>query len=112
MRDVARHECTGAGPPGGGFVADLEGEFTGQHPGDFVAVVVQMIEARRSGGQVSSNIMMLSSVSRPRSFNAKGRPGVGGSKCVPPPAGRTKPFAALILVSSLAAEQSRITETA
>src|SRR5438034_9908494 len=51
-------------------------------------------------GRVSSNIMMLSSVSRPRSFNAKERSGVGESKCFPPPAGTTKPFVAVMLLSS------------
>jgi len=35
---------------------------------------VQMEEARGTGGRASSNIMMLSPVSRPSSFNAKQRP--------------------------------------
>ena len=51
-------------------------------------------------GRVSSNIMMLSPVSRPSSFIAKERPGVGELKCFPPPAGTTKPFAAVMSVSS------------
>src|SRR5438094_1500205 len=51
-------------------------------------------------GKVSSNIMMLSLVSRPRSFKAKERAGVGESKCFPPPAGTTKPFVAVMLLSS------------
>src|SRR5216684_6842679 len=51
MRDVARHERAGAGPASGDLVADLEGELARKHPGDFVAVAVQMEEARGAGGQ-------------------------------------------------------------
>src|SRR6185312_15384615 len=51
MRHVARHERAGAGPAGGDLVADLEGELAGEHPGDFVAVMVQMIETGGAGGQ-------------------------------------------------------------
>ena len=96
MRDVARHERARAGPAGGDFVADLEGELAGKHPGDLVAVAVQVIRLVVPAGRVSSNIMMLSPVSRPRSFNAKERPGVGELKCFPPPAGTTKPFAGVM----------------
>src|SRR3984957_17409909 len=46
-------------------------------------------------GNVSSNIMMLSFVSRPSSFKVKERPGDGESKCLPPPAGKTKPSVVL-----------------
>src|SRR6516162_11740201 len=51
VRYVARHECGAAGPAGGDFVADLEAELAGEHPGDLVTVAVQMIEARGAGGQ-------------------------------------------------------------
>ena len=51
MRDVARHECAGAGPADCDRVADHESEFAGEHPGDLVAVVVQMEEARGAGRQ-------------------------------------------------------------
>ena len=49
------------------------------------------------GGSVSSNIMMLSPVSRPRSFKAAKRPGADMSRCVPPPAGTTKPLAVMAM---------------
>src|SRR3989441_3031976 len=55
-------------------------------------------------GKVSSNIMMLSLVSWPRSFNAAKRPGAPMSRCAPPPAGTTKPFVAFMLVSFPVAE--------
>jgi hypothetical protein len=42
MRDVAGHERAGAGPADGNLVADLEGDLTGEDPGDLVAVAVQM----------------------------------------------------------------------
>src|SRR5271157_1365684 len=45
--------------------------------------------------------MMLSLVSRPSSFKTKERPGVGESKRLPPPAGKTKPSAALMSMPSL-----------
>jgi hypothetical protein len=51
VRDVARHEGTGAGPADGDLVADLKGELAGEHPGDLVAVAVQMEEARDAGRQ-------------------------------------------------------------
>src|SRR6516225_11108594 len=44
--------------------------------------------------------MMLSPVSRPKSFKSKKRPGVGEAWCLPPPAGTTKPLAAVISISS------------
>src|SRR6266436_3693283 len=51
MRDVARHECAGAGPTDRDRVADHKGELAGEHPGDLVAVAVQMEEARGAGRQ-------------------------------------------------------------
>src|SRR5271167_1108498 len=51
MRDVARHERAGAGPADGDLVADLKGDLAGEHPGDLVAVVVEMEEALGAGGQ-------------------------------------------------------------
>ena len=51
MRDVARHERAGAGPADGDLVTDLECELAGEHPGDLIAVVVQMEEACGAGGQ-------------------------------------------------------------
>src|SRR5262245_26162727 len=45
MRDVAREERAGAGPADLDLVDDLEGDLTGQHPGDLVAVAVQMEHA-------------------------------------------------------------------
>src|SRR5262249_3594515 len=51
MWDIARHECAGARPADGNVVADLESEFAGEHPGDLVAVTMQMIEARGAAGQ-------------------------------------------------------------
>src|SRR6516162_885945 len=45
--------------------------------------------------------MMLSPVSRPKSFKSKKRPGVGEAWCLPPPAGTTKPLAAVISISSV-----------
>src|SRR5258706_13319438 len=40
MRDVAREERAGAGPPDGHILADLKGDVAGEHPGDLVAVAV------------------------------------------------------------------------
>src|SRR5262245_63299303 len=40
MRDVAREERARAGPADGDFVADLERDLAGEHPGDLVAVAV------------------------------------------------------------------------
>src|SRR5260370_7368089 len=51
MRDVARHERGGAGPADGDLVADLKGDLAGEHPGDLVAVVVEVEEALGAGGQ-------------------------------------------------------------
>src|SRR5260370_31202466 len=51
MRDVARHERAGAGPADGDLVADLKGDLAGEHPGDLVAVVVEVEEALGAGGQ-------------------------------------------------------------
>src|SRR5215472_18924676 len=45
MRDVAGHKGAGTGAAGADFVADLEGELPFEHPGDLVAVMVQMVEA-------------------------------------------------------------------
>jgi hypothetical protein len=52
-------------------------------------------------GRVSCNIMMLSPVSRPRSFNAKDRPGVVNRNAATA-GGYTKPFATVMSVSSAA----------
>jgi hypothetical protein len=43
----------------------------------FVGVGRAVLRERLPAGKVSSNIMMLSLVSRPSSFTAKERPGVG-----------------------------------
>src|ERR1700730_15045557 len=51
MRDVARHERATAGPADGDLVADLKGDLAGEHPGDLVAVVVEVEEALGAGGQ-------------------------------------------------------------
>jgi hypothetical protein len=51
MRDVARHERAGAEPADGDLVGDLKGDLAGEHPGDLVAVVVEMEEALGAGGQ-------------------------------------------------------------
>src|SRR6266850_67321 len=40
MRDVAREEGARAGPADAHLVTDLEGDLTGEHPGDLVAVAV------------------------------------------------------------------------
>ena len=74
MWEIARHERAGAGPAYGHLIADLQGHLAREHPGDLVVVAVQMEEACGTGGRASSNIMMLSPVSRPSSFNAKQRP--------------------------------------
>src|SRR5919106_2698611 len=50
-------------------------------------------------GTVSSNSMMLSFVSWPRSFRAAKRPGAVMSRCFPQPAGTTRPFVASMLVT-------------
>src|SRR5438132_14402734 len=51
MWDVARHECAGAGPTDRDRLADHKREFAGEHPGDLVAVAVQMEEARGTDRQ-------------------------------------------------------------
>jgi hypothetical protein len=51
MGDVTRHERTGSRATDGYLVADLEGEFAGKNPGDLIAVVVQMMDARSARGQ-------------------------------------------------------------
>src|SRR2546429_4122252 len=51
MRDVAREERAGAGPADGDLVADLEGDFAGEHPGNLVAVAVQMEQALGADGR-------------------------------------------------------------
>jgi hypothetical protein len=68
--------------------------------------MVQMKRLAVPAGRVSSNSMMLSLVSPPRSFMANERPGVGEAKCFPPPAGTTKPFAAVMLASFPVAERA------
>src|SRR6267142_6697325 len=50
MWDVAREERAGAGPADGDLVADLEGDLAGEHPGDLVAVAVQMEQALGADG--------------------------------------------------------------
>src|SRR5437667_11673566 len=50
MRDAGREERAGAGPADGDLVADLEGELAGEHPGDLVAVAVQMEQALGADG--------------------------------------------------------------
>ncbi len=48
--DIAREECAGAGSADRDFVVNLKGDFAGQHPGDLVAVAVQMEETCGAGG--------------------------------------------------------------
>jgi hypothetical protein len=50
MRAVARYTCTSAGSADGDFVASLEGDLASEHPGDFVALVVQVIKTLYSNG--------------------------------------------------------------
>ena len=50
MRDVAREERAGAGATDGDLVTDLEGDLAGEHPGDLVAVAVQMEQALGADG--------------------------------------------------------------
>src|SRR5207245_10766816 len=50
MRNVAREERAGAGPADGDLVADLESDLAGEHPGDLVAVAVQMEQALGADG--------------------------------------------------------------
>jgi hypothetical protein len=96
MRHVARHEGTGAGPADGDLVADLKGNSPASTQATSSLSRCRWKRLAVPAGRVSSNIMMLSLVSRPRSFKAKERPGVGESKCFPPPAGTTKPFGAVM----------------
>src|SRR5919109_4191409 len=49
MGDVAREERAGARPADGHVVANLEGDLPLEHPGDFVAVAMQMKEALGAG---------------------------------------------------------------
>src|SRR5258708_31862592 len=51
MRHRARGEGTSAGSALGDLLADLEGELAFEHPGDLIAVVMQVMPARRSGGR-------------------------------------------------------------
>src|SRR6266566_1782150 len=48
--NVAREECAGAGAADGNLVADLKGDLAGEHPGDLVAVTVEMEETLGTGG--------------------------------------------------------------
>src|SRR5262249_33703904 len=50
VRDVARKERARPGPSDTHLVADLERDLAGEHPGDLVAVLVQMKETLRAGG--------------------------------------------------------------
>src|SRR5713226_2461578 len=50
VRDLAREERAGAGAANGNIVADLKGDLAGEHPGDLVAVAVQMEEALGADG--------------------------------------------------------------
>src|SRR5262249_32824931 len=50
MRDVAREERAGARPADGHLIADPERDLTGQHPGDLVAVAVEMEQALGADG--------------------------------------------------------------
>jgi hypothetical protein len=65
MRHAARYEGAGPRPTDRDLVADLEGDLAAQHPGDFVAVAVQVERRLVPEGAVSSNSMMLSAVSPP-----------------------------------------------
>src|SRR5206468_7769390 len=51
--NVAREECAGAGAADGNLVADLKGDLAGEHPGDLVAVTVEMEETLGTGGDGS-----------------------------------------------------------
>jgi hypothetical protein len=44
MRDIAREEGACAGTADGDVVADLERDLSGEHPGDLIAVAVQVEE--------------------------------------------------------------------
>jgi hypothetical protein len=101
MRDVAWHERAGAGPADGDLVTDLKGDLAGEYPSDLVAVVVEMEEALGAGGQgfLEQHDALFGLTAE--ELQAKERPGVGESKCFPPPAGTTNPFVAVILVSSM-----------
>src|SRR3989454_4490403 len=48
--NVAREESAGAGAADGNLVADLKGDLAGEHPGDLVAVTVEMEETLGTGG--------------------------------------------------------------
>src|SRR5262245_12918442 len=50
VRDVAREERAGAGAADGDLVADLERDLAGEHPGDLVAVAVEMEQALGADG--------------------------------------------------------------
>src|SRR5262249_41072477 len=49
VRHVARKEGAAAGSRDRDLLADLEGDLAGQHPGDFVAVLVEMKRAADAG---------------------------------------------------------------
>src|SRR5437899_117303 len=51
MRHASRHEGTGAGSADRDLVADLESDLAAQHPGDLVAVAVQMERCLSPGGR-------------------------------------------------------------
>src|SRR2546425_5348988 len=105
-------------PPRAAFLADVTrlwpGPFTSQNENAGLKVISPASTQATSSlsrcrwkrllvptDTVSSNSMMLSLASWPRSFKAAKRPGVVMSRCFPPPAGTTKPFVSVMLVSSL-----------
>src|SRR5690242_1705093 len=51
MRHVPRHERACSRATDGHFVADLEGDLSGDDPGDLIAVVVQVVETCGAGRQ-------------------------------------------------------------
>ena len=94
MRDVAREERAGAGPPTvtSSPILKVISPVSTQATSSLSRCRWKRLLAPT--GTVPSNSMMLSLVSWPRSFKAAKRPGAVMSRCFPPPAGTTKPFVA------------------
>ena len=75
MRHATRHEGASAGPTNHDLVAYLKGDLTAEHPGDLIAVAVQ-VECRLGAGWCGLlDSIMLSAVSVPTSLSAAERPG-------------------------------------
>jgi hypothetical protein len=102
MRDIARNERASAGLADGNLVADPKVNSPASTQATSSLSRCRWWRLAVPAGRVSSNIMILPPVSRPSSFSAKERPGVGEPKHFAPPAGTTKPVVALMLGSSAA----------